>query len=81
MKATGTRSLKPNRKTPTPQQQDNGPPAQMPQALPLSPSGDPSVLIAKRAYERYVARGYRHGSALDDWLEAEREILNQNSSA
>lgn len=81
MKSTGIRSPKPKRKTLAPQQQPNGPLAQVPQALPLSPSGDLHVLIAKRAYERYVARGYRHGSALDDWLEAEREILNQDSLA
>jgi hypothetical protein len=34
-------------------------------------------LIAKRAYELYCERGYRHGYALDDWLDAEREILSQ----
>ena len=32
-------------------------------------------LIAKRSYEFYAAGGYREGHALDDWLEAEREIL------
>jgi len=31
--------------------------------------------IAVRAYELYVQRGYREGSALEDWLDAEREIL------
>lgn len=66
---------------PASRQQPNGPSAQMPQTLPLSSSGDPQVLIAKWAYERYVAQGHRHGSALDDWLEAEREILHQSSSA
>jgi Protein of unknown function (DUF2934) len=35
------------------------------------------ALIAKRAYVRYAGQGYRHGCALDDWLEAEREILSQ----
>jgi hypothetical protein len=35
------------------------------------------ALIAKRAYERYAEQGYRHGCALDDWLEAEREIMSQ----
>jgi hypothetical protein len=44
---------------------------------PLSPCDDLHILIAKRAYELYSERGYRHGSALDDWLEAEREILSQ----
>jgi len=31
--------------------------------------------IAARAYELYVQRGYREGSALEDWLDAERETL------
>ena len=35
-----------------------------------------TILIAARAYELYSERGYRHGYALDDWLEAEREILS-----
>lgn len=30
--------------------------------------------VAKRAFELYVARGYRPGYDLEDWLEAEREI-------
>lgn len=32
-------------------------------------------LIALRAYERYAARGYAHGHDVEDWLSAEREIL------
>jgi hypothetical protein len=44
---------------------------------PLSPCEDLHILIAKRAHELYSERGYRHGSGLDDWLEAEREILSQ----
>lgn len=43
----------------------------------VSPCDDPHILIAKRAYELYSERGYRHGCALDDWLDAEREILSQ----
>jgi hypothetical protein len=31
--------------------------------------------IRRRAYELYVERGNSSGSALDDWLQAEREIL------
>lgn len=82
MKSTGMLSpQKPTRKTPASRQQPNGPPAETPQALPPSPSEDLHVLVAKRAYERYVARDYRHGFALDDWLEAEREILHQSSPA
>jgi len=31
--------------------------------------------IASRAYELYMARGGQHGRALEDWLEAEQELL------
>ncbi|MBI3806110.1 MAG: DUF2934 domain-containing protein [Nitrospirae bacterium] len=77
MKSVSIRSKKPDRKTPAPRQQPTGPPAQQPHTLQLSPCEDLHVLIAKRAYELHGERGYRHGSALDDWLEAEREILSQ----
>ena len=30
--------------------------------------------IAKRAHEIYEARGGEHGKALEDWLQAERQI-------
>jgi hypothetical protein len=30
--------------------------------------------IAKRAYDRYLARGASHGQDLEDWLDAEREL-------
>jgi hypothetical protein len=30
--------------------------------------------IARRAHEIYRARGGEHGKALEDWLQAEREI-------
>ncbi|MGA2712541.1 MAG: DUF2934 domain-containing protein [Bryobacteraceae bacterium] len=30
--------------------------------------------IRRRAYERYVARGGKPGSQLDDWLQSEEEI-------
>jgi Protein of unknown function (DUF2934) len=30
--------------------------------------------IARRAHELYEARGGNHGNALEDWLQAEREI-------
>jgi hypothetical protein len=43
----------------------------------VSVCDDLQVLIAKRAHELYAMRGYRDGYALDDWLEAEREILSQ----
>ena len=31
-------------------------------------------LIAMRAYERFIARGYEHGHDVEDWLSAEREL-------
>ena len=31
--------------------------------------------IAKRAYELYLERGCREGCALEDWVDAEREIV------
>jgi hypothetical protein len=38
-----------------------------------SPRPDPAAISA-RAHALYVARGSRPGRALDDWLEAEREL-------
>ena len=35
--------------------------------------------IAQRAYALYEARGREDGHDLDDWLEAERELLEQRS--
>ena len=41
--------------------------------------------IAQRAHEIYVARGGQDGKAMDDWLQAEREVdaeidIEQNRS-
>ena len=33
--------------------------------------------IATRAYELYRQRGCREGCAVEDWLDAEREIVNR----
>jgi hypothetical protein len=30
--------------------------------------------VARRAYELFLARGAEHGLALQDWLEAERQL-------
>jgi hypothetical protein len=68
MKSVRIRSSKRGRKTQVPKPEANAPP---------DPGGDLHALIAKRAYELYAERGYRHGHALDDWLEAEREILSR----
>jgi len=35
--------------------------------------------IRKRAYQLYEKRGYAHGHALDDWLEAKAEVLGVTS--
>jgi DUF2934 family protein len=41
------------------------------------PRRDPiTEAIARRAYELFLARGAQHGRALDDWLQAERELLD-----
>jgi hypothetical protein len=37
----------------------------------ISPAPD---VIAVRAYERFVERGYQHGHDLEDWLLAERDL-------
>ena len=74
MRSDSIRTTKPDRKTPALREQSTEPPARNPLALSPSPD-DLHVLIEKRAYELYGERGYRHGYELDDWLEAEREIL------
>lgn len=43
----------------------------------VSPEGLESSIqsrIARRAYERYLERGGVSGNEIDDWLQAEREI-------
>ena len=44
-------------------------------------TGDQTVheLIAVRAYELFQSRGAIHGTDIDDWLQAEKEILQQRS--
>ncbi len=44
----------------------------------VRPSGANGVTkeqIATRAYQLFVARGGRHGYDIEDWLQAERELL------
>ncbi|HEX9102946.1 MAG TPA: DUF2934 domain-containing protein [Polyangia bacterium] len=31
-------------------------------------------LVAVRAYERFIERGYQHGHDVEDWLAAERDL-------
>ena len=38
---------------------------------------DLHAVISNRAYELYVQRGCRDGHAQEDWLDAEREVLNR----
>jgi len=38
-------------------------------------------LIRARAYSAFESRGRQPGHALDDWLQAEREILRQSSAS
>ena len=35
--------------------------------------------ITARAYELYAQRGWREGCALEDWLDAERELQDMES--
>jgi hypothetical protein len=70
-----TKETKPRMPTSTPAQAAVSTAARTRQ--PVSPCDDLHILIAKRAYELHTERGYRHGCALDDWLDAEREILSQ----
>ena len=37
--------------------------------------------IQRRAYELYVLRGNQSGSELDDWLQAEEEVLQTHEQA
>jgi hypothetical protein len=37
--------------------------------------------IRTRAYELYVERGYANGSADQDWLQAEREVLSRHGKS
>jgi hypothetical protein len=48
---------------------------------PVSPPDDRQARIADCAYGLYAERGYRQGYALDDWLDAQREILGLECSA
>lgn len=45
----------------------------------VSACDDLQARIATRAHELYVERGCGDGYALDDWIQAEREVLSQVS--
>jgi Protein of unknown function (DUF2934) len=38
-------------------------------------------IIRMRAYQLFEQRGYRHGSDLDDWLQAEAQIMGKRPGA
>lgn len=49
----------------------------------VSPAADADAVharIAVRAYVLYEERGYRQGCDLQDWLEAERHVLEERRS-
>ena len=51
----------------------------MPQMAGDTSMGNPErERIAQRAYELYLARGGTDGRAMDDWLSAERELIEGN---
>ena len=72
-----TKKAKSRTSTSTPAKGAAHPPTRTHQ--PVSPCEEPHMLIAKRAYDLYSERGYRHGFALEDWLDAEREIVSKLS--
>ena len=42
----------------------------------VAAAGEPDrERVARRAYELYLARGAADGQAMDDWLHAERELI------
>ena len=41
--------------------------------------GDVEVEIRRRAYELYESRGYVDGQAEQDWIQAEREVVERQS--
>ena len=47
------------------------------QAGDITPPAVNRARIEARAYEFYLARGGQGGDAIQDWLEAEREVANR----
>jgi Protein of unknown function (DUF2934) len=61
--------------------QDLSPAASEVACEPVHYCDDLSDRISQRAHALYVERGYRDGCALQDWLDAEREILSREQPA
>ncbi len=51
--------------------------ATAPVSQPATPTKIPHERIAMRAYEKWVQRGRPHGTHMQDWLEAERELQSE----
>jgi Protein of unknown function (DUF2934) len=49
-------------------------PVVTPVAHPSAKHSVPTDSVAKRAYEKFVARGRTHGGDREDWVAAEREL-------
>jgi hypothetical protein len=60
------------RKTEAPMQLTR--PVETPIAAPVEPIAIDRTDIARRAYAKFVERGYMHGHAVADWLSAEAEL-------
>ena len=57
-------------------------PAQTAGTHTASPTGSKTQeRIARRAYELYVQRGRQEGNALEDWLQAERQVVSAAGTA
>jgi hypothetical protein len=71
------------RKVPEPieSQEPTAPEKEPVHCQPASLCDDSQVRIAKRAYDLYLERGSCAGSAFEDWLDAEREILGRECDA
>ena len=54
---------------PTPEKREKGP---LPEISPQA--------VAQRAYEKFLARGGKHGNDQRDWFEAERELKAEKRS-
>ena len=55
-------------------------PAALPAAATATSAPAPE-LIARRAYALFQARGGDHGNDVEDWLEAERELIDLTAEA
>lgn len=52
-------------------------PGRTPEAKNETPLPDLRARIQERAYLLFESSGYQHGRALDHWLEAERQVIEE----